>query len=1006
MKYLKRLKKDEITLGIIFVILSVSAVVFLRWKGLIYIPILLGLVIIYLNIDGIFKLIKKLIRRIKNRKTIKTPSKTNNSTINDDSIIRIKNKKEGDNMKKNNSKKKPISKKKKKTKRKWWKKILTIILIGGIVVIISIAALLIYIISSAGTFDPDALANQDQTVVYDSSGSVIATLGREKRESVTYDDLPQVLIDALIATEDSRFFQHNGVDIARFIKASFGQLTGNDYAGGASTLTMQVVKNNLTSTEKSIIRKLKDIYLSVFFVEKKYTKEEIIEFYINDSLLGGNIYGVEEASKYYFGKSVSELSLPEASLIIGLFQSPNGYNPYNYPEEATKRRATVLNLMVRHGYITQDEADFANSVSVESLLVGTTEKDGYQGFIDTVVEEVIAKTENDPYLVSMKIYTTMRKDIQDGINSVLSGESYKGWENDVVQAAIAVTDVNNGAIVAIGAGRNREGERTYNYATMAKRQPGSTAKPLFDYGPGFEFNNFSTYTLFNDEKWTYTNGPEVGNWDGGYFGLITLRTALAFSRNIPALKAFQQVSKKNILKFVQGLGLDPALEDGALHEAYAIGGGSGFTPLELAVAYSAFANGGYHIDPYCVTKIEYRSTGKIEEFKYQKERVMADSTSYLVNNVLKYAVDSGFNGGARVPGSVVAAKTGTSNIDGDTAKRLSIPTSAVVDLWTIAYTPEHSVALWYGYEELTAEHYLTGASAPKDSLMAAVMKYIPKSTTNWSMPATVVASNVEFGSWPAQMPSQYTPKDFILTEYFIKGTQPTEVSDRFAKLDDVTNLTATKSSEGITLSWDFETPKVLKESYLEDYFSQSIFGNGSQALLEERLNYNEKTLGDIGFRIYTENSDDTLTPLAFTTDNEYTYYASGFEGDRTITLLIKTEYENYQANASDGVTRDISITGTGYKLSLDIGSVTITPKVGNYVHEPETVTYDGNDITGDVTITYKLTNSSLTVNSTYTNSTTLKNTINNLPAGIYSLKYTVTYKGETISKIKTITIHN
>ena len=241
---------------------------------------------------------------------------------------------------KKNKSKTTISKKGKKTKRKLWKKLLSLFLVCCALGVFAVFAFCVYIMKTSGEFDPNKLANQDQTVIYDSQNNIIAKLGIEKRESVNYEDLPQVLVDAIIATEDSRYFKHNGVDGARFLKASIGQIMGNSSAGGASTLTMQVVKNNLTSTEQTITRKFKDIYLAVFFMEEKYTKQEILEFYVNDSLLGGNVYGVEEASKYYFGKSVSELSLPEATIIAGLFQSPNGYNPYLYPEKTARRRKT------------------------------------------------------------------------------------------------------------------------------------------------------------------------------------------------------------------------------------------------------------------------------------------------------------------------------------------------------------------------------------------------------------------------------------------------------------------------------------------------------------------------------------------------------------------------------------------------------------------------------------------------------------------------------------------
>lgn len=892
------------------------------------------------------------------------------------------------------SKQQPKNTKKKKT---FLKKLLIVLISLGILVVFAAMAFLIYIVVSTAKFDPEALKSKDQTVVYDINNEVIATLGSEKRESVTYDKLPQVLVDAIIATEDSRFFEHNGVDSARFLKATFGHLGGNSSAGGASTLTMQVVKNNLTSTERSIIRKFKDMYLSVFYLEKKYTKEEIIELYVNDSLLGGSVFGVGEASEYYFGKSVSELSLPEASLLAGMFQSPNGYNPYKYPEKAEKRRQTVLNLMVRHGYITQEEADIASSIPVESLLVDKKEEVDYQGYIDTVVSEVEKETDQNPYVVPMKIYTTMEKSIQDGINDVLSGKVVT-WENDAVQSGIAVVNAETGAIAAVGAGRNREGKSTYNYATQSKRQPGSTAKPLFDYGPGFEYNNFSTYTLFNDEPWSYTGGNQIGNWDGSYMGLITLRTALAQSRNIPALKAFQQVSKKNINTFVTSLGIEPEYENNVLTENHAIGGFTGVSPLQMAAAYSAFASMGYYTEPYSVTKIEYRSTGEVKEFKHEKTKVMSDSTAYLMNNVLEYATNYGFSGGAKVAGSHVATKTGTSNFDEATLKAKGLPYNAVNDLWTVSYTSKYSIALWYGYDPATKEHYNTNNS-PKGTIMSAVMSYIPKDTTGWTMPSSVVSATVENGTWPAKLASEYTPADLILTEYFKKGTQPTEVSERFAQLNNVTNLKATTGSNSITLSWKYTTPKVLDQSYLKEYFSQSVFGNGGTAQLNARLAYNQNTLGGQGFGIYVKTSSGDMTRVAYTTDTTYTLNTSNFS-DKNLTIIVKAEYANYKANASSGTEVSGTTNNTEEKINVNVtvpSNYTTSP--GAYTESGLKVTANGKDVTDDCEITYTVVG-----RNSFTNASELENYMNKLEVGDYTIKYTIVYNGKTYSKNKNVTI--
>lgn len=1030
-----------IIIAIMFIIVTILSFLVFGIKGLLSLFVTIPLIIMYTKPNIIIDIQKKK-KKSKDRinlsegKEVDFVSPKNRKDAIKQNKNLEKNKKQNKNNNRrneNSNKKKSIKlfKKKEKTanrreenkkpkkKRKVLRILLSIFLSLCILSIFAVAAFMVYIVVTTEKFDPEALKNQDQTIIYDKDGNEITSLGAEKRESIEYDELPQVLIDALVATEDSRFYQHNGVDMARFLKASILQILGQSDAGGASTLTMQVVKNNLTDTTSSglegIIRKFKDVYLSVFFMEKKYSKEEIIQMYVNDSCLGGTIFGVEEASNYYFGKSVSELSLPEAALLAGMYQAPTRYNPYKNPEGAYNRRNTVLTLMVRHGYITEEEKEMANAVSIESMLAGNEKESEYKGYIDTVIEEVIEKTGNNPSQVSMKIYTALDRNIQDGINSVLNGSSYKGWKDEELQAGIAVVDVNNGTIVAIGAGRNREAG-DWNYATQAHRQPGSTAKPIFDYAPGFEYNDYSTYTLFNDEKWTYTNGPQVGNWDGKYQGLITLRQALSVSRNVPALKAFQEVNKKNIVNFVNGLGLDVAYStssenykvynngaDNLINEAYSIGGVSyGFTPLEMAEAYACFANGGYHIESHTVTKIEYRSTGEVVEFTEEKEKVMSDSTAYLMNNVLQYAVEHGFNGGARVYGSTVAAKTGTSNLPNAIIKKYGLPSGTPNDLWTVAYTPEYSIALWYGYEKVDSEHYLGSASAPKDAVMKAIMQYIPKSTTKWAMPSSVVAVTVEKETWPAQLASEYTPDDMKITEYFKKGTQPTEISNRYAKFESVTNLQSTKVDSGYKLTWNWKTPDVLDSTYLGNYFSNIVYGNESGKYLKQRIDYNTNTLGANGFAIYVKSSTGALELLDFTEDNEYTYIPTK-SGE--ITLVVKAEYKYFKDNASDNteiVIKSDLPAAEEDKLELTLnGKKTSEITKGNYVEEGLIVKYNKEDITNLISnnVKYQLNN------VTYNKKEDLVKAVNELTTNTETeITYTVTYKNKTETATRKIKI--
>ena len=938
--------------------------------------------------------------------------KTSKSNKNDKKTIDSNNQKINKNKKRNRSKENTKSKKK---KRSLWKRILTFILILGIIGILSVAAFFGYIVLTAPEFDENAFNVQDQTVVYDINGQIITTLGTEKRESIEYDELPQVLIDAIIATEDSRFFQHNGVDLLRFIKAMAYQLIGRSEAGGASTLTMQTVKNNLTKKDtieksqiKKIIRKFQDVYLAVFKVEKEYTKEEILEFYVNDNYLGGSAYGVEEASKYYFGKTVSELTLPEASLLAGLFQLPGANNPYRNPEGATNRRNLVLKYMYNHGYITKEEVELAKEVSVESMLVGIDDRESYQGYIDVVADEVEKLTGNNPYVVPMKIYTTMEKSIQDGINSILKNDAWY-WKDKEVQAGIAIVNVKTGAIAAIGAGRNRTGERTFNYATDAYKQPGSTAKPIFAYGPGFEYNNYSTYTLFTDEPWTYTNGPAVNNWDGKFDGLVTTRYALQFSRNIPALKSYQQIGSKNIQQFAYSLGLDVSLNqnsenykiinnktglDNTINEAYSIGGvAEGFTPLQMASAYSGFASGGYYTSPYSVTKIEYRTTGEVIECKPTKERVMKESTAYLINNILESAVQVGFQGGAKVSGSHVAAKTGTTNYPDSIIKKHNLPSYAVNDLWTVAYTSQYSIAVWYGYDEVSSTTYNTNGKY-KDGVMSAVMKYIPKDTVGFKQPSSVVSVKVEKGTYPAKLPSEYTPSSLITTEYFIRGTQPTEISERFARLDDIKNSDVKITGNTATITWNYTTPTVLTDEYIKDYFNHSVYGNSKEKFINERKKYNDETLGEIGFGIYKENEDGTLQLIDYT--NEYSYKYTGYE---PVTLVIKAEHQNYKSNASIGTKINITLSGGSNETLLASlsGKSTVEVNVGSYKESGiKSILYGITNVTNLATIKYQIIDNNNI--SEYATKEDLELAVNSLPAGTYKINYIITYKDKELIK--------
>ena len=728
-------------------------------------------------------------------------------------------------------------------------KILILLMLGLIALFSLIIFFCFYVIATAPEISEARLYKNNSTVLYDKNGNEIVRLGTENREKVNYDELPEVLVDAIVATEDSRFFQHKGVDVARFSKAVFGQLLGHDDAGGGSTLTMQVSKNAATNTSssgiKGLIRKFTDIYLSVFVFEKKFTKEQIMEFYVNIPNLGSGSYGVEQASKTYFGKSVSELTLPEAALIAGLFQAPSAYNPFVYPEKAKNRRNQVLALMYRHGYITEEEKNAAQEVPVESMLVERdTSLNANIGFIDTVVEEVVARTGNDPYTTSMKIYTTMDPEKQQVINDIYSGKTYT-WKNDVVQAGIAVVDVNDGSLAAVGAGRNKTAERSFNYATSASRHPGSTAKPVFDYGPAIEYLGWGTGQTIIDDKMTYTSGAYIKNFDGQFKGILTIKNALAQSRNIPALYTFQQTTNEQKVEFVHNLGW--SFEDdgnGTILESCSIGGFKGVTPVESAAAYATFARGGTYIEPYTFTKVVYTDTNDEYVIQPNKVQAMGEDTAFLINAILRYAIQAGdVSVGSSISGTEIASKTGTSTVDEATIKALHITKSVDGDVWQVAYSPKTVISLWYGYPHISSEYYLSsseGSKARSSITKQLVHGIIQSNEGKFEQPASVTEVTIELETDPVELASEYTPDNLKSKEYYKTSAIPSSTSERFAKLSKPSGLQVSTNGSTTTLSWKgISTPSAIDPSYLSNYFkTSSIYKSWADKYYQRRINYN------------------------------------------------------------------------------------------------------------------------------------------------------------------------
>lgn len=911
MKFLKNIKQDYIIIGV------VSLIAFI--VGCLSVNFLLSFLVIGIA-DAVFFIpiiIKKKKKPIKARHKSIEKNKSNKN--------KIENKR--------------VATKGKKAKKSFWKKLLIIFFILSILGIIAGGAFAAYIVVKSPKFNPNRLYHQEASILYDKNGDIIGKLGSENREIISYDDLPEVLVDAIIATEDSRFFQHNGFDLPRFSVATAKTVLGSSNAGGASTLTMQVVKNHFTSSKQTMSRKFTDIYMSIYKVEKNYTKEEIIEFYVNAPYLGASSYGVEQASQTYFGKSAKNLNLAEAAMIAGIFQSPITNDPIKNPKTAEARRQIVLKLMERHGYITKEEKEIAASMTVDTLLKknASTKDNKYQVFIDTVVSEVQKQTKLNPYSTAMEIYTTMDPDKQDYINDIMNGKKWD-WQNSAVTAGIAVVDVKDGSLAAVGGGRDKSKQRSFNTATMLNNQIGSTAKPLYDYGVGIEYENWSTYQPFTDENISYSDGTKISNWDGSYKGFLTTRTALAQSRNTSALKAFKANKNANINKFVTSLGLSPENDAGFIHEAHAIGGYNGESPLTVAGAYAAFANGGYYIEPHSYTKIINRNTKEVINRDIKKTKVMSEQTAYMMTNLLVSAAKIGV-GTNSINGITFGAKTGTSNFDSATAKAKGLPSSAINDYWVDGITSDYAISLWYGYTKVTSKNHNSFGTTYHTRLFKKVASGIFEKGSKFTNPGNVKSIAVESETYPAKLPSEYTPKDKIVTELFKSGTEPTEVSDRYSKLADIKNLTGSVVNNTLTLTWTpIEKPSAIKADSIQKLAKSLFETKGFQSsFIAARNSYNNRSIGNLVYKVYAKSLDGNLTLVGTTPDSSINIAVNPSSSS---TYVVKSSYAIFTSNISNGVETTVSLTGVSNLITMELKDANpFITTIGKYA-EPGVTIYE------------------------------------------------------------------
>ena len=540
------------------------------------------------------------------------------------------------------------------------------------------------------------------TFIYDKNGELIDEIyGLENRISVSYNDLPKYLVDAIISIEDERFFEHKGVDVKRTFGAIIEYISNNGNSSyGGSTITQQLIKNITSDDERNVKRKIRE-WNKAYKLEKIYSKEYIFETYVNTIYFGEGAYGVEVASKIYFNKSVKDLSLAESAILAASIQSPESTNPYTSSESKTKlleRKDIVLSKMLELQKITTKDYERAKNEQI-SFTRGKTGTKIKSYFVESAIEQVISKLKEQEnttyeeakkkiYTGGYKIYTTMDKEVQNAIDSAYN-DSYLFYtepNGDFMQSAMVVIEHSSGNVVGlIGGAGEKTGNYVLNRAIQSYRQPGSCMKLLGAYGPAFEKGELTVESVLQDSPLT------IGSWSPknyyGYFkGNVTVRQAIAQSMNLPAVRANMKVDTSFAYDFAKNCGLNSLLDTDRNIAPLSLGGlTKGVTPLEMASAYATIANGGDYIKPSFYIKVLDKNYNEILYNNYLPTRAMQKSTAAMLTVCLQDVVNYGTAAGYIKAGNMpIAGKTG--NTDNDK------------DQWFCGFTPYYTIACWNGYD--------------------------------------------------------------------------------------------------------------------------------------------------------------------------------------------------------------------------------------------------------------------------------------------------------------------
>lgn len=628
-----------------------------------------------------------------------------------------------------------------------------------ILAIVSGGLLFTYYVSSTPKLSESKLKSTNSSLIYDSNNSLVADLGSEKRESVVADNIPLNLVNAITSIEDKRFFKHRGVDIYRIMGAAWHNMMSSSTQGG-STLDQQLIKLAYFSTKESdqtLKRKAQEVWLALQ-MERKYTKQEILTFYINKVYMGNGNYGMLTAAKSYYGKNLKDLSIAQLALLAGIPQAPTQYDPYQNPDAAQERRNTVLQQMYSEKNITKAEYDAAVATPVSDGLQELQETSSYPKYMDNylkqVIEEVSSKTGKDIFSSGLKVYTNINTEAQKQLYDIYNSDTYIYYPSADFQVASTVIDVTNGHVIAQLGGRNQDTNVSFgtNQAVLTDRDWGSTMKPISAYAPAIESGAYTSTSQSTNDSVYYWPGTrtQLYDWDRRYNGWMTIQTAIQQSRNVPAVRALEAAGLDTAKSFLNGLGIDYP----EMHYSNAISSNTsssdqkyGASSEKMAAAYASFANGGTYYKPQYVNKIEF-SDGTTESYDPKGTKAMKETTAYMMTDMLKTVLTYGTGTKAAISGVVQAGKTGTSNYTDDELTQIGADTGLYTDyVGTMApdenfvgYTTKYAMAVWTGYKNRLTPIYGDGLDVAAE-VYRSMMSYLTGGySEDWQAPSGVYRS--------------------------------------------------------------------------------------------------------------------------------------------------------------------------------------------------------------------------------------------------------------------------